>query len=96
MAEGKIRKIHSDEFKAKVALAALKGDKAVNELSQEFCVASKQIYVWRDKLLSNAAAIFYDKREKEAKKDEVKKLQLLIGKLTVENDFLESVLNQSK
>ena len=96
MAKGKMRKNHSDEFKAKVALAALKGDKTVNELSQEFCVASKQIYVWRDRLLNDAAAVFSDKREKEAYKDEIKKLHNIIRKLTVENDFLENVHNRLK
>ena len=96
MAEGKIRKIHSDEFKAKVALAALRGDKTVNELSQEFCVASNQIYAWRDRLLSDAPKVFLDKRAKEAHKDEVGKLHRVIGKLTVENDFLENVLNRLK
>lgn len=96
MANGKIRKSHNDEFKAKVALAALKGDKTSNELCQEFGVAVSQIYAWRDRLVSNAATIFFDKRSQEAHKDEVEKLHRVIGKLTVENDFLERVFNQLK
>jgi len=93
---GKIRKNHSDAFKAKVALAAIKGDKTVNELCQEFGVAVSQIYTWRDKLLENAAAIFADKRTTENHKDEISKLHKVIGKLTVENDFLSDVFNRLK
>jgi len=96
MAEGRIKKNHSDEFKAKVALAAIKGDKTVNELSQEFAVAATQIYAWRDRLLENAAIIFVDKRVSANHKDEVEKLHRVIGKLTVEKDFLERVFNRLK
>ena len=96
MADGKIRKYHGDEFKAKVALAALKGDKTINELCQEFGVAAAQIYAWRDRLADNAATIFVDKRAKENHKDEIEKLHRVIGKLTVEKDFLENVFNRLK
>jgi len=96
MEEGKIRKYHNDAFKAKVALAAIKEDKPVNELCQEFGVAASQIYAWRDRLVNNASAIFLDKRAKEDHKDEVEKLHRVIGKLTVENDFLERVFNRLK
>lgn len=94
MTKGKIRKNHSDKFKAKVALAAIRGDKTVNELCQEFCVISSQIYAWKDRLLKNAASIFVDKRSKEKHKDEIEKLHKVIGRLTVENDFLEGVFNR--
>jgi len=96
MAKGTIRRNHSDKFKARVALAALKGDRTVNELCQEFGVASSQIYAWRDRLLSNASAIFSDKRSKDNNQDEIGKLHKVIGKLTVENDFLSNVLNRLK
>ena len=45
--QGKIKKNHSDQFKFKVALAALLGQKPVNQLSQEFGVAPAQIYAWK-------------------------------------------------
>jgi len=96
MANVKIRKSHNDAFKAKVALAAIKGDKTVNELCQEFGVASSQIYTWRDRLINDASSIFTDKRTKENKNDEIEKLHRVIGRLTVENDFLERVFNRSK
>ncbi len=96
MIPGKIRKQHSDEFKAKVALAALKSEKTINELCQEFGVAATQIYTWRDRLIGNASLIFVDKRVNEGHKNEIEKLQRVIGKLTIENDFLERVLNRSK
>ena len=96
MAKGIIRRNHSDKFKAKVALEALKGDKTVNELCQEFGVASSQIYAWRDRLLSNASHIFADKRTKESHKSEIEKLHKVIGKQTVEIDFLAGVFNRLK
>ena len=96
MIAGKIRKHHGDEFKAKVALAALKGDKTINELCQEFGVAQAQIYAWKERLAANAATIFVDKRTKESHKNEVEQLHRVIGKLTVEKDFLEHVFNRLK
>lgn len=96
MLEGKIRKYHGDKFKAKVALAALKGDKTVNELCQEFGVAANQIYAWRDRLTAKASELFADKRVKENHTDEIGKLHKVIGKLTVEKDFLERVFNRLK
>jgi transposase len=93
---GKIRKNHSDVFKAKVALSAIKSDKTVIELCQEFGVAASQIYSWRDRLLENSASIFADKRTSENHQDEVAKLHKVIGKLTVENDFLSDVFNRLK
>lgn len=96
MTEIKTKKRFDDKFKAKVALAALKGDKTINELCQEFGVASAQIYAWRDRLADNAATIFVDKRAKENHKDEIEKLHRVIGKLTVEKDFLENVFNRLK
>jgi len=93
---GKIKKNHSDEFKAKVAMSAIKGDKTINELCQEFGVVSSQIYKWKDRLIENAASLFADKRAVENHKDEVSKLHKVIGKLTVENDFLSDVFNRLK
>lgn len=93
---GKIRKFHGDEFKSEVALAAIKGDKTINELCQEYGVVASQIYNWRDRLIKNAASIFSDKRAAENHKDEVAKLHKVIGKLTVEKDFLSDVFNRLK
>lgn len=92
--QGKIRKNHSDQFKFKVALAALKGEKTVNELSQEFGVASCQIYAWKKQLEDNGAEVFGDKRKNDGSDKEIEKLHSVIGKLTVENNFLSKVLGR--
>ena len=52
------RRNHSPEFKAKVALAAAKGDKTVAELAQQYNLHANQISTWKKELLENAAMIF--------------------------------------
>jgi len=47
---GRILKKHSDAFKIKVALVAIKDDRTIAELCQEFGVAANQIYAWKKKL----------------------------------------------
>jgi transposase-like protein len=93
---GKIRKNHSDAFKLKVALAALKDDRTIPELCHEFGVAASQIYTWKKKLEENGKQVFADKRHTENKKEEVDKLHKIIGKLVLERDFLVDVLDRSK
>jgi len=95
MAQG-IRKKHSNRFKFQVALAALKGDKTVAELCQAFGLVSSQIYAWKQQLEKNGADVFSDKRKAENKQEDVDKLHRIIGKLTVERDFLSGVLNRFK
>ena len=91
---GKIRKIHTDKFKFKVALEALLGKKTTNELIQEFGVASSQIYAWKKQLEEHGAEVFGDKRKTDDKETEIEKLHSVIGKLTVENNFLSKVLGR--
>ena len=91
-----IRKYHNAAFKKKVALAALKGDKTATELSQDFGVAPSQISTWKQQLENGAEQIFTDKRKKENQMDVVDKLHKVIGRITVERDFLADVLNRYK
>ena len=90
----KIRKKHSDAFKLKVAISAIKGDMTMAAMIQEFGVADTQIYAWKKQLEEKGASIFSDKRFAENQKDEVDKLHRLIGKITAERDFLERVLDR--
>lgn len=89
------RRNHSPEFKAKVALAAAKGDKTISELAQQFSLHANQITTWKQELLKNAAAIF-ESKSSLVKDDsvEVDKLHAKIGQLTMENDFLAKVLDR--
>jgi transposase len=85
------RRNHSSAFKAKVAMAALKGDKTVAELAAQFEVHANQITDWKRQLHENAATVFGERREKE-KEPDIQRMQAKIGQLTLENDFLETAL----
>jgi transposase-like protein len=87
------RRNHSPAFKAKVALAALQGDKTLAQLSSQYDVHVNQIQTWRNQLKNNMVSLFdsgIDKRKDHDK--EIKSLQAKIGQLTMENDFLATVL----
>jgi len=90
----KIRKQHSNEFKLKVAIAAIKGDMTVAEMCSEFGVSSSQIYGWKDLLLQRGTAIFADQRTTDTEQKEIDKLHRLLGKASAEIDFLSNVLDR--
>jgi len=90
------RRNHSPAFKAKVALAAVKGDKTLAELAQQFDVHPNLITQWRWQLLEKAAAVFgQDKSEAQGASVDLKSLHAKIGELTLENDFLEKALTKA-
>jgi transposase-like protein len=91
------RRNHTPAFKAKVALAAMKGDKTLAELAQQFDVHPNQIGQWRGQLLDGAAEVFGpDKGEARAAPSvDLKALHAKIGELTLENDFLEGALTKA-
>ncbi len=81
----KSRRTHSPAFKAKVALAAVKGDKTLAELAQLFDVHPNQITIWKNQLLEGAAGVFgHDKTSAETPVD-LKALHAKIGELALEN-----------
>ena len=88
------RRNHSLAFKAKVALAAIKGDKTLAELAQQFDLHPKQITQWRSQLLENAADAFGGAEPGPPPVD-VKALHAKIGELKLENDFLEGALTKA-
>ena len=87
------RKKYSPEFKAKVALAALRNEQTISELSQRFGVHANMISTWKKALVDNAADTF-GKGHKSHKKvdDKIDELHRQIGQLKVENDFLSRKL----
>ena len=91
------RRNHSPTFKAKVALAALKGDRTLAQLAEQFDVHPNQITSWKAQLEGSAADVFgpgSGSRLAEPTID-VKSLHAKIGELTLENDFLEGALTKA-
>ena len=86
------RKKHSPEFKAKVALAAIKGEKTVAELSSHFQVHSSMIMKWKSALIRNASNAFGSSRLGSDKNDDIQSLNAKIGELLMERDFLKKTL----
>ena len=90
------RRNHTPAFKAKVALAAVKGDKTLAELAQQFDVHPNQITQWKGQLLEGAANVFgADRTEPKSESIDLKALHAKIGELTLENDFLEGALTKA-
>ena len=86
------RRNHTAVFKAKVALAALKGDKTLAELAEQFDVHPNQITDWKTRLQESAAGVFGEDKAEQQVKVDVTRMQAKIGELTLENDFLETAL----
>ncbi len=84
------RRNHSASFKAKVALAAIRGDKTLVELAEQFDVHPNQISDWKQQMLDGASTVFDG--SKKDKEPDLKDLHAKIGELTLENDFLEHAL----
>ena len=91
------RRSHSPAFKAKVALAALQGEKTLAELAQQFDVHPNQIQDWKKRLVDGAEDVFGGQAEKaKHNEQEVEKLHAKIGQLAMENDFLSKVLGRDR
>ena len=91
------RRNHSPAFKAKAAVSAIKGEKTLIELAQEFDVHPNQIKQWRDQLLEAATGVFGAPAKAELEPSvDVKTLHAKIGELTLENDFLSGALGNAR
>ena len=81
------RRNHSPAFKAKVALAAVKGDRTIAQLAEHFDVHPNQVTAWRSQLEGGASDVFGSGSPTTATPSiDVKSLHAKIGELTLEND----------
>jgi transposase len=90
------RRNHTPAFKAKVALAAVKGDRTLAQLAEQFDVHPNQITSWKAQLEGSAANVFGSGSAAATPPAvDVKSLHAKIGELTLENDFLEGALTKA-
>jgi transposase len=84
------RSRYSPEFKAKVALEAIKGEQTVSELGSRYGLHPGMITNWKRQAIENMADVFAGKAEpaRPANDPQIKELHAKIGQLTVERDFL--------
>ena len=95
----KKRKVHSVEFKAKVALAALREQETVAQLSSRYGVHSSQIHQWKRQLLENSSSLFQEmgrphKAESEGVSTE--ELYAQIGRLKMELEWLKKKVGSTE
>ena len=90
------RRNHSPAFKAKVAIAAIKGERTIAQIAEQFDVHPNQVTTWKAQLEGSAADVFgMGGAVPAAPTVDVKQLHAKIGELTLENDFLEGALSKA-
>jgi len=92
----KKRRNHKPSFKAKVALAAIRGDKTIGEIASQYQVHVNQVSSWKKIALDNLESLFAGNHSvfDDDTEHKIKELHAKIGELTVERDFLDSALNR--
>ena len=91
------RRNHSPAFKAKVALAAVRGERTLAELAEQFDIHPNPIQAWKKQLVAQAENVFGAAVLDAANHDQVQqKLHAKIGQLTMEKDFLANALGHGQ
>jgi len=90
------RKFYSNEFKAKIALEAVKGYSSINEIAREYKVHPNQISLWKKQLIENLPGIFENTRgpKTDSNSELIDQLYRQIGKLQVEVEWLKKKYDQ--
>ena len=90
------RKRYSADFKAKVALEALKGELTLSQLATKHGVHQTMIAAWRKQAIEGLAGVFSGKAEaaEGAREGEIERLHAKIGQLVVERDFLSKAFGR--
>jgi transposase len=90
------RKVHSAEFKAKVALEAVRSGLTANQIASKYEVHAVQVSQWKKELLKNLAVVFEGKKPSKStdENEDPTKLYEQIGRLKVENDWLKKKSEQ--
>jgi transposase len=91
----KMQKTFSKEFKFKVAMEVIKGDLTIAEIISKYEISKTAIHEWKKIVLEKGSTIFGQKKEVSSEKQE-EQLHKIIGKLKVENDFLQDAWNKLK
>jgi len=89
------RRNHTSAFKAKVALAAMKGERTIAEIAQQYEVHPNQVADWKRQLLENASAVFDGKGSASKVEPDLKVLHAKIGQQALEIDFLSGALTKA-
>ena len=92
------RRRFSAEFKAKVALEAIRGEQTLSELAARYEVHPNMITNWKRQAIENMAAVFSGTGERSSKADDdqIKDLHAKIGQQTVERDFLAKAFGRCR
>ena len=91
---GRKRK-YSAEFKARVAIEAIKEERTINEIASRYGIHPQMVRSWKREFLQNASKVFETKEETQRLKRELEKAYRKIGELEVERDFLSDVLKMA-
>ena len=92
------RRRFSAEFKAKIALEAIRGEQTIAELASRYELHPNMITSWKRQAMDNMAAAFAGASERKSKTSEaqIKELHAKIGQLTVERDFLATAFERCR
>ena len=92
------RRRFSAEFKAKVALEAIRGEQTIHDLASRYELHPNMITTWKRQAIDNMATVFAGtaERSNQAEEAQIKELHAKIGQLTVERDFLAKAFGRCR